>query len=83
MFGTGISTYYFQIVVGLYVVQITYILTTLLNGIENGSDKLSERYMVGNNLVKTTITYILITLVISILFNLVAGSILSSFQTPT
>jgi hypothetical protein len=83
MFGTGISTYFFQIMVGLYVVQITYILTTLLNGIENGSDKLSERYMVGNNMVKTTITYILITLVVSLIFNLVAGSILSSFTGTT
>jgi hypothetical protein len=81
MFGTGISSYYFQIMVGLYVVQITYILSVLLNGIENGSDKLSERYLLGNNLVKTTITYVIITLCIAILFNIVAGTILSSFAT--
>jgi hypothetical protein len=81
MFGTGISTYYFQIIVGLYVVQITFILTTLLNGIENGSDKLSERYLLGNNLIKTTLTYLAITVCVSILFNVVAGSILASFQT--
>ena len=39
MFGNGIPTYYFQIVVGIYVVQITYILTVIANGVENGSDK--------------------------------------------
>ncbi|MBS3131354.1 hypothetical protein J4212_02890 [Candidatus Woesearchaeota archaeon] len=39
LFGEGIPTYYFQIVVGVYVVQITYILTILANGIENGSDR--------------------------------------------
>jgi len=82
MFGSGIPTYYFQIVVGLYVVQITFILTTLLNGIENGSDKLSERYLLGNNMIKTTITYLAITICVSLLFNIVAGGILSSFQTP-
>jgi hypothetical protein len=79
MFGTGISTYYFQIVVGLYVVQITFILSILINGIENGSDKLSERYIIGNNLLKTTVTYILVSLFVTMLFTLVAGSILSGF----
>ncbi|HJX05398.1 MAG TPA: hypothetical protein VJ461_01685 [Candidatus Nanoarchaeia archaeon] len=79
LFGTGIPTYYFQIVVGLYVVQITFILSVLINGIENGSDKLSERYIIGNNLLKTTITYVLVSLVVTILFTAVAGSILTSF----
>ena len=34
LFGDSIPTYYFQIVVGIYVVQIIYILTVLSNGIE-------------------------------------------------
>jgi hypothetical protein len=82
MFGTGIPTYYFQIIVGLYVIQITYIMTVLINGVENGSDKLSERYMIGKNMLGTVITYAAITLVVSIIFNLVAGSILTSIQGP-
>jgi hypothetical protein len=81
LFGTGIPTYYFQIVVGLYVVQITFILSVLINGIENGSDKLSERYIIGNNLLKTTVTYVLISLIVTILFTAVAGSILTGFTT--
>jgi hypothetical protein len=82
MFGTGIPTYYFQIIVGLYVLQITYIMTVLINGVENGSDKLSERYMIGKNMLGTVITYAAITLIVSIIFNLVAGSILTSIATP-
>ncbi len=82
MFGTGIPTFYFQFAVGLYVIQITFIISILINGIENGSDKLSERFMIGKNLLGTTITYGLITLVITLLFTLVAGSILSSFSGP-
>ncbi|MBU1030406.1 MAG: hypothetical protein KKB65_04185 [Nanoarchaeota archaeon] len=78
MFGTGVPTYFFQIIVGLYVVQIVYILTILINGIENGADKLSERYMVGNNLFKTTITYSVIAFIIILIFNMIAGSILTS-----
>jgi hypothetical protein len=80
MFGTGISTYYFQIVVGLYVVQITFILSMLINGIENGSDKLSERYIIGKSMLKTTITYTVISLIVIMLFTIVAGSILSGFS---
>lgn len=79
LFGTGIPTYFFQFVVGLYVVQITFILSVLINGVENGSDKLSERYVIGRNLIKTTITYVLVTLLVTIMFNLIAGSILTSF----
>src|SRR3989338_7905630 len=40
--GDTIPTYYFQVIVGIYVVQIVYILTVLTNGVENGADKLSE-----------------------------------------
>ncbi|MBW2990205.1 hypothetical protein KY348_00710 [Candidatus Woesearchaeota archaeon] len=78
-FGTGIPTFYFQFIVGLYVVQITFILSILINGIENGSDKLSERYVVGNNLLKTTITYVIIAAAVTLLFTFVAGSILTNF----
>ena len=78
IFGDGIPTYYFQIIVGLYVVQITYILTILVNGIENGSDKLNERYMLGNNLIRSTILYCLISATVMIIFNVVASNILTT-----
>ncbi len=77
MFKTpSVPTYYFQIVVGLYVVQIIYILTVLANGIENGADKLSERYEVGKNLLNSTALYVGIGFVVIFLFNLIAASIL-------
>jgi hypothetical protein len=74
-FSGGIPTFYFQIVVGLYVVQITYLLTVLVNGIQNGSDKLNERYLLGENLTKSTITYVMISFIIMILFSTIAASI--------
>jgi hypothetical protein len=77
-FGDGIPTYFFQIVVGLYVIQIVYVLTILANGIENGSDKLSERYNLGQNLIKSTVKYCLISFVIIILFNLLASRIMET-----
>lgn len=78
MFGTGVPTFHFQIIVGIYVVQIVYLLTILINGIENGADKLNERYLIGKNLIKTTITYVIISFVIILLFNMIAGSIMGS-----
>ncbi len=78
MFGDGIPTYYFQIIVGLYVVQIIYILTIMSNGIQNGSDKLAERYSLGKNLLSSVTLYCIIALIVMILFNLLATEILET-----
>ena len=78
IFGDGIPTYHFQIIVGVYVVQIVYILTIMANGIENGADKLSEEYLLGQNLIKSTLLYIFIALFVMILFNMIAGKILTA-----
>ncbi len=76
MFGMGIPTFYFQIVVGIYVVQIIYILTVLSNGIQNGSDKLNENYQLGINLINGTILYCFISLFVMVLFNNIASTIM-------
>lgn len=77
-FGAGVPIYYFQIIVGIYVVQIVYILTVLGNGIENGSDALNERYLLGANLVRSCLTYVILGLSVMVLFNLLALKIMSS-----
>lgn len=76
MFVDGIPTYYFQIIVGFYVVEIVYILTILANGIENGSDKLNERYLIGANLVRATILYSIISFIVIVIFNVIASQIM-------
>ncbi|MBI5066591.1 hypothetical protein HZA97_10265 [Candidatus Woesearchaeota archaeon] len=76
LFGDGIPTYYFQLVVGIYVVQIVYLLTMLANKIENGEDKLSEMHELGKNLTKSTIMYCIISAIIIIAFNIIAQGIL-------
>jgi len=75
-FGDGVPTYFFQIVVGLYVIQIVYILTILSNGIENGADKLAERYSLGQNLIKNVLLYCFVALLVMVIFNIVAGRIM-------
>ena len=78
IFGDGIPPYYFQIVVGVYVIQIVIILTILANGIENGSDKLNERFELGNNLIRSSVLYCFIAFVVIALFNMIAGQIMKS-----
>jgi len=76
LFSEGVPPYYFQIIVGLYIVQIVYILTILINGIENGSDKLNERYLFGKNLTRSILLYSFIAFVILIIFNFIAAQIM-------
>jgi hypothetical protein len=78
IFGVGIPTFYFQVIVGLYIVQIAYILTVLANGIENGADKLGERYELGKSLISSVVLYCFIAGVVMLLFNLFAAGILSN-----
>lgn len=78
LFGNGVPAFYFQIIVGVYVVQITYILTILSNGIENGSDRLNERYLLGTYMTSATILYCVISLIVILLFNFVAGQIMQN-----
>lgn len=76
----GIPPYYFQLVVGIYIVQIIYLLTVLENGIENGSDSLNEKYLLGNNMIKSLILYCIIAAIITVVFSLIALQILPVAQ---
>lgn len=77
LFSDGIPTYYFQLIVGIYVVQVIYILSILANGIENGADKLNEDKMIGDNIIRSTVMYGIIAIIIMIIFNMIAGTIVS------
>ena len=78
LFGDGIPTYYFQLVVGIYVVQIIYLLTLMSNGIQNGEDKLGERYALGQNIKRSTLLYCGIALTVIVIFNAIANKIIQN-----
>ena len=80
LFGDSIPTYYFQAVVGIYIVQITFLLTQMLNTIQNGYDPLNEDYMLGQYLKKSVTKYCIIAFVIILLFNMIAGSVISNLK---
>lgn len=78
MFGTGIPTYQFQIVVGLYVIQLAYVLSVLANGIENGPDKVGRESMIGKNMIGASILYTVLAFAIILLFNIAAQGIMQN-----
>jgi len=78
MFGDGIPTYYFQLVVGFYIVQVVYIISKSISGISDGDDKLGEENTIAKNIVKSTILYALMTAIVMIIFNTIAMRILGT-----
>lgn len=75
--GDGMPIFHFQVIVGLYVVQLVYILTTISSALEHGNDKLQEEFNLGVNMTRSTILYSSLVLVVLALFNFLAGTILS------
>lgn len=76
MFGDGMPTFYFQAFVGVYIVELIYILCVLINGINNGSDKLSQQDIIGKYLVRGTIMYCAIAFGGILIFNIIANNVL-------
>ena len=73
-----IPSFYFQLIVGVYVVEVTIILSILSNGSENGMDKISQLFVVGKNLYRAVLTYFIIAGVVTLIFNLLASAIAGS-----
>jgi hypothetical protein len=61
-----VPPYYMQIAVGIYIIEIIFILTGTLITIDSGEDKLRQTHDIGKNLMTGTILY-LVTALISIL----------------
>lgn len=54
-----IPPYFLQIIVGIYIIQIVFILTTALVTVDSGQDKLREKSELARNLKSATILYLL------------------------
>ncbi len=70
-----IPSYYLQLIVGLYLVEIVIVLTILSNGIENGADDLAKENSIGKNLYRSSILYIIVAVFVTIIFTLLASTI--------
>jgi len=81
MFGDGIPTFFFSMIIGIYVVQVIILISQLINQIQNGVDVVNEHYLIAQNLLKGAGLYVVVALIIIIAFNMLAGRILDSVTT--
>ena len=72
-----IPPFYFQLIIGVYLVQITIILTILANGIQNGVDKLNQDYDLSKNLYKSIVFYLIVTIVTTLILTFMARGVLN------
>ncbi len=70
-FGIGIPTYYFQLVVGFYVVEVIIIMSYLHSTIEKGEDDVHRGFSMGKDVIKGTMLYFLVGVVTSVMFSLI------------
>ena len=76
----GVPSYYFQAVVGIYVVQITYILSIMINGIQNGSDETYEMHLIGKNMIMSVLIYTVIAVGFTIGFSFISFNVIENIQ---
>ncbi len=65
----------FQLIVGIYIIEIVFILSYLYSGVTYGFDKIEFKQFVSKNLLLSTILYCLIAIVGSFLLSQIASKI--------
>jgi len=74
-----IPPYFLQIAIGIYIIQVIFILTSTLVAVDSGEDKLEKTNKTGKNLMKGILLYVIVALVavvgLSLLTSLVLGGL--------
>lgn len=73
-----IPPYWLQVVVGIYLIEIIYILTITLVSVESGVDKLGEKFEIARNMKAGIILYVLTAIIASVVLSLLAGVAVST-----
>jgi len=68
-----IPPYFMQIAIGIYIIQIIFILTRTLVVIDAGEDKLKQTYEISRNLIKGGLLYLITAFISIIALSLLAG----------
>ena len=67
-----IPPYYLQVAVGIYIIEVIFILTSTLVTVDSGEDKLKKKYDTGNNLLIGILLYLTTALISIIALSLLA-----------
>ncbi|MEK6935844.1 MAG: hypothetical protein AABW67_03585 [Nanoarchaeota archaeon] len=68
-----IPPYFLQIAIGIYIVQIIFILTSTLVVIDAGEDRLKKTYEISQNLIKGSILYLITAFISIVALSILAG----------
>jgi len=74
-----IPPYYLQIIVGIYIIQIIFILTGTLVAVDSGDDKLEKTNKTGSNLLRGSLLYFMTALIGILLLSLLSSIVLGGF----
>jgi len=75
-----IPPYWLQVSVGIYIVEVIFILTITLVTIEEGEDKLGEKYSISKNLSMGMMLYFITALIAIIALSVLAGVAISGIS---
>ena len=79
MFSSNISPFFFQLIIGFYIVEVTIIMSQLYNSIQNGEDKIYEKFCIGDNLIKGVLLYSIIAFFITLIFGIIGATVAVGF----
>jgi len=68
-----IPPYYMQIAIGIYIVEIIFILTGVLVVVDSGEDKLKQTHELSKNLIRGSVLYLVTALVSIVALSVLAG----------
>ncbi len=68
-----IPSYFLQIAIGIYIIEIIFILTSTLVTVDAGQDKLRQKHEIGKNLGRGILLYFIVSLVSILALALLAG----------
>ncbi|MEM4500308.1 MAG: hypothetical protein QXD62_03105 [Candidatus Woesearchaeota archaeon] len=78
MLTTGMPSYYFHIICGIYIVMVVYLLSELITVIENGPDEFLRKYTIGSNLKKVAINYCTLAGLLTFVFCFIAMIVIAN-----
>jgi hypothetical protein len=68
-----IPPYWLQLVVGIYLVEIIYVLSVTLVSVESGVDELREKSEIAKNMKAGILLYIITAIAASLVLSMLAG----------
>ena len=67
-----IPPYYLQVAIGIYIIEIIFILSATLVTVDAGEDKLRQKYETGKNLKRGILLYLVVSLLAILTLSVVA-----------